>query len=132
MKVTIWTLVQHKGNPRGAGHAEAIIVYIDPKGTQHKREVAADVEDDTKNALALRIVTAALRILNKPCNVELQLDNEYIKSCVNNGWLEEWQQRGWKKATGKEPANVDLWKAFYISLKIHNVKFVKDLEEEMK
>ena len=29
-----------------------------------------------------------------------------------------------KKATGKEPANVDLWKAFYISLKIHNVKFI--------
>lgn len=97
MKVAIETTIQHKGNPRGSGHAEATVIYIDQKGERHERQVAADTENDTKNALALKIATAALKILIKPCDVELQLDNEYIKSCVNNGWLEEWQQRGWKK-----------------------------------
>ena len=124
MKVAIETTIHHRGNPRGPGEATATVIFIDKNGSRHEREATAAVENDTKNALALKIATTALKILIKPCDVELQLDNEYIKSCVNNGWLEEWQKRGWKKATGKEPANMDLWKAFYISLKIHNVKFI--------
>lgn len=124
MKVAIETIVQHKGNPRGQGHAEATIIYVDHKGERHERKVAADAENDTKNALALKIVTAALKILIKPCDVELQLDNEYIKSCIKNGWLEEWRQRDWKKANGKPPANVELWKNLYICLSIHKVSFI--------
>ena len=124
MKVTINVTLDHKGNPRGSGKAEATIIFIDRQGKRYERKAAAAVENDTKNALALKITTAALKILIKPCDVEIHLDNEYIKNCIKNGWLEEWRQREWKKATGKEPANVDLWKAFYISLKIHNVKFI--------
>lgn len=123
MKVTIETEIKHRGNPRGSREAKATVIFIDKSGSRHEREATAAVENDTKNALALRVVTAALRILNKPCDVELQLDNEYIKSVVNNGWLENWRQQDWKKANGKEPANVDLWKALYISIKLHNINF---------
>jgi ribonuclease HI len=123
VKVRIDTIIEHRGNPRGAGHAEAMVIYIDRQGKKHVREVEADVENDTKNALALKIATTALRILNKPCDVDLYLENEYVKSTIKNGWLEEWQQRGWKKATGKEPANADLWKEFYLSMKLHNIRF---------
>ena len=122
MKVAIETTIRHKGNPRGAGHAEATVIYIDHHGERHERKVTADTKNDTKNALALTIATLALKLLIKPCEVELQLGNGYIKSCVENGWLEEWKQRNWKKSTGEPPANVELWKALYISLQLHRVK----------
>lgn len=124
MKVAIETTIHHRGNPRGFGEATATVIFIDKNGSRHEREAAAAVENDTKNALTLQIVTAALRILNKPCDVELQLDNEYIKSVVNNGWLENWRQQDWKKANGKEPANVELWKNLYICLNLHKVNFI--------
>lgn len=125
LKVEIKTTVKHKGNPRGAGHAEATVIFIDHKGGRHERKVEVDSKNDTKNALTLTVINDALKILIKPCNVVLQLDNEYIRNCVRNGWLDNWQQREWKKANGKVPANLKLWKTLYISLKIHNVKFVK-------
>lgn len=124
MKVTIETDIKHQGNPRGSGEARATVIFIDKGGSRHEREATAAVENDTKNALTLQVVTAALRILNKPCDVELQLENEYIKSVVNNDWLENWRQQDWKKANGKEPANVELWKNLYICLSLHKVNFV--------
>lgn len=124
MKVRIDTFIQHRGNPRGAGHAEAMLIYIDHNGVEHTRETAADVENDTKNALALMVITSALRMLNKPCYVEMWLDNDYIKNVIKNGWLEQWQQHEWKRATGKPPANVELWKNLYICLQLHKVKFL--------
>ena len=86
MKVTINVALDHKGNPRGSGKAEAVIIFIDRQGKRYERKAAAAVENDTKNALALKITTAALKILIKPCDVEIHLDNEYIKNCIKNGW----------------------------------------------
>jgi len=39
------------------------------------------------------------------------------------GWVQKWQQDGWKKANGKPPANVEDWKGFYILTQIHTVTF---------
>lgn len=123
MKVTIDIALSHKGNPRGQGNAVATVVFIDRQGKRYERKATAAVESDTKNALALKITTAALKVLIKPCDAEIHLDNGYIKNCIKNGWLEEWKQRKWKRATGKPPANVELWKMLYLSLKMHNVTF---------
>ncbi|MCI8749737.1 MAG: hypothetical protein HFH67_18105, partial [Lachnospiraceae bacterium] len=59
-----------------------------------------------------------------PCTVTIYTDNTYIKSCITNGWLERWQQDGWVKPDGSVPANINLWKDFYISSQIHKVKFM--------
>ena len=60
MKVTIDIALDHKGNPRGSGNATAIVIFIDRQGKRYERKATAAVEDDTKNALALKITTAAL------------------------------------------------------------------------
>ena len=87
MKVTIDVTLDHKGNPRGSGKAEAILIFIDRQGKRYERKVTAAVENDTKNALALKIATAALKILIKPCDVEMHLDNEYVKNALKTvGW----------------------------------------------
>ena len=132
MKVTIRTFIEHKGNPRGPGHAKAKLIYIDHKGTRHEREVTAAVENDTKNALSLMVVTAALKMLTKPCEVDLFLDNGYIIYCIKNGWLEDWKNRGWKRVTGKDPANVILWKNLYIALGLHKIRFKEEKNGRIK
>ena len=122
MRVTINVTMDHRGNPRGAGEATATIVFIDRKGSRHEKQETAAVENDTKNALALRITVAALKDLIKPCEVDLNLHNPYVKSCIENGWLEGWKKRGWKKAARVPPANEDLWKGLYVLLQIHKVR----------
>lgn len=131
MKVGIYIQVIHRGNPRGAGEAVAILEYIDAKEKAHIRKARAAVENDTKNALTLKVIVTALKMLIKPCEVMLHTDNEYIKSCVALEWLETWRQQGWKKATRKQPANIELWKGFYISAQIHKITFMpyKDRQE---
>lgn len=129
MKVTIDVTVDHKGNPRGDGKAEATVIFIDRQGKRYERKATAEVENDTKNALTLQIVATAIKILVKPCEIEIHLDNKYIKYCVKNDWPNEWRKRGWKKANGKRPANVELWKRLYVLLSIHKVTFTKEEKE---
>lgn len=124
LKVDIYIHTKHKGNPRGAGEAAAVLEFISRKKEAHIRKATAAVENDTKNALTLKVIVSALKMLIKPCEVMLHTDNEYIKSCVALGWLETWRQQGWTKANGKQPANMELWKGFYISMQIHKITFM--------
>lgn len=124
MKVDIYIHAKHKGNPRGAGEAAAVLEFISQNNKTHIRKATAAVENDTKNALTLKVIVTALKMLIKPCKVVLHTDNEYIKSCVALGWLETWRQQGWRKANGKQPANMELWKGFYISMQIHKITFM--------
>ena len=124
MKVKVITCLDHKGNPKGNGTAKALIIYVDEQGERHEKEIKAEIENDTRNALALKLSVEVLKALIKPCEVELSIDCKYIKNCINNGWLTSWQQSGWKKTDGKPPANVELWKLLDMSLKLHNVKFI--------
>ena len=122
LKVDIYIHAKHKGNPRGAG--EAVLEFISQNNKAHIRKATAAVKNDTKNALTLKVIVTALKMLIKPCEVVLHTDNEYIKSCVALGWLETWRQQGWRKANGKQPANMELWKGFYISMQIHKITFM--------
>jgi ribonuclease H len=124
MKVKVITSLDHRGNPKGSGKAKALIIYVDEQGERHEKEIKTGIENDTRNALALKLSVEVLKALIKPCEVEFSIDCKYIKNCINNGWLTSWQQSGWKKSDGKPPANVELWKLLDMSLKLHNVKFV--------
>lgn len=124
LRVDIYIHAKHKGNPRGTGEAIAVLEFISRKNETHIRKAVVAVENDTKNALTLKVIVMALKMLIKPCEVMLHTDNEYIKSCVALGWLETWRQQGWAKANGKQPANMELWKGFYISMQIHKVTFM--------
>ena len=105
-----WTKRQIGGNPRGAGEAAAVIEYIDGTGKSHIRKQQIRIEHDTKNALNLKICIAAMRILLKPCHITIYTACDYMGNACRLGWVEKWQQDGWKKANGKPPANVEDWK----------------------
>ena len=120
MNVSIYIKSSFRGNPRGAGEAAAVIEFIDKQGKSHKRQQYTQIEADTKNALHLKICIAAMRVLLKPCDITVFIDCDYMANACRLGWLDKWQQDGWKKANGKPPANVEEWKQFYMLMQMVN------------
>lgn len=125
MEVSIYIKSRFRGNPRGAGNAAAVVEYIDGAGKSHTRKQQIRIEHNTRNALHLKISIAAMRLLLKPCNITIFIDCDYMANACRFGWLEKWQQDGWKKANGKPPANVEDWKQFYMLTEIHKVDFMQ-------
>lgn len=124
MKVNIFIKGRFRGNPRGTGEAVAIVEYIDQKGESHIRQQRIRSESDTKNALALKICNAAMRLLLRPCEITLYMDCDYLANAHRQGWVSKWQQDGWRRANGKPPANAEDWKQFYMLAEIHKIEFV--------
>lgn len=125
LKVGIYVKSQFRGNPRGTGEAVAIIEYADSSGKIHTRKQQIWIEHDTRNALNLKICITAMRILLKPCHITIYTACDYIGNACRLGWVEKWQQDGWKKANGKPPANVEDWKQFFMLMQIHTVVFAE-------
>lgn len=123
MELKIFVKIRFRGNPRGAGEAAAIVEYTDQAGKKHTRKQRIQTENDTKNALLLKISIAAVRLLLKPCEITLYMDSDYLANAYRQGWIEKWQQDGWKRANGKELANAAEWKQFYMLTNIHKIQF---------
>lgn len=69
-------------------------------------------------------VIAALEALKRPCEVTLYSDSQYVVKAIEEGWLRNWQNKGWKKADKSPVLNQDLWKRLVPALAKHKVKFV--------
>lgn len=54
MKVTIDVTLDHKGNPRGSGKAEATIIFIDRQGKRYERKAAAVDKEILEDAIRRR------------------------------------------------------------------------------
>ncbi len=78
MKVTIYTDGSARGNPDGPGGYGAVLQYVDPKGILHERELSAGYERTTNNRMELMAAIAALEALNRPCEVTLYSDSQYL------------------------------------------------------
>lgn len=125
LEVGIYIKSRFRGNPRGPGEAAAVIEYIDREGKSHIRGKRVSIGDGTKNALSLKICIAAMQILIKPCHVTIYIDCDYVGNACRLGWMDKWQQDGWRKANGKPPANVGDWRRLHMLAQLHIVKFAQ-------
>ena len=130
LEVSIYIHISNKDKTSNMVNAASLLEFIDNRGTVHTRMAETTEKSGTKNSIALKAAVQALKMLVKPCTVTIYTDNTYIKSCVANGWLERWQQGGWVKPDGSVPANINLWKDFYISSQIHKIKFMPYKERQ--
>ena len=115
--VDIYTDGACRGNP-GRGGWGAILVY----GTREK-ELSGGEPHTTNNRMELSGVIAALAALREPCEVTLTSDSSYVVNSVNNGWVENWRARGWRKADKSPALNADLWEQLLGLLAKHTVTF---------
>jgi len=114
--VIIYTDGACSGNP-GPGGWGAILRYGDIT-----KELSGGHPETTNNRMELMSVIAALEALKEPCKVDLYSDSQYIVNAINDGWLDNWRKRGWRRKEG-EVKNIDLWQRLVPLLENHDVAF---------
>ena len=117
MNVTIYTDGACSGNP-GPGGYGAILMY-----RQHKKELSGGDPNTTNNRMELMGVITALKALNRPCQVNLYTDSQYVVNAIEKGWAKKWQANGWMRNKKDKALNPDLWQSLLNLLEIHQVTF---------
>lgn len=117
MNVTIYTDGACSGNP-GPGGYGAILMY-----GQHKKELSGGDPNTTNNRMELMGVITALKALNRPCQVDLYTDSQYVVNAIEKGWAKKWQANGWMRNKKDNALNPDLWQSLLNLLEIHQVTF---------
>ena len=123
MEVRIYTDGAARGNPDGPGGYGTIIVYVDPKGVEHRREYSAGYKKTTNNRMELMAAIVGLEALIKPCQVHLYSDSQYLVKAFNENWIKGWIDKGWRRGKNEPVKNVDLWKRLLKAMEPHQVTF---------
>ena len=116
--VDIYTDGACRGNP-GKGGWGAILVF----GNVEK-ELSGGEAMTTNNRMELLGAIRAMEALKEPCEITLTSDSKYLTDAINQGWLESWKKRGWRKADKSPVLNVELWQRIDELISVHKVTFV--------
>ena len=123
MKVSIYTDGSARGNPDGPGGYGTVLVFIDGKGVEHRRELSGGYKKTTNNRMELMAAIVGFEKLTKPCEVDVYSDSQYLVKAFNEHWLEGWIKKGWKRGKNEPVKNVDLWMRLLAAMKPHTVQF---------
>lgn len=123
MQVKIYTDGSARGNPDGPGGYGTVLEYIDTKGELHTKEISQGYKRTTNNRMELMAAIVGLEALNRPCEVELYSDSQYLVNAFNQHWIEGWIKKGWKRGKNEPVKNVDLWKRLLKAKEPHQVTF---------
>ena len=123
MLVKVYTDGAARGNPDGPGGYGVVLEYVDTRGKLHTREYSGGYKKTTNNRMELMAAIVALEALNRPCEVDLYSDSKYVIDAFNQGWIDGWLKKGWKKADRQPVKNVDLWKRLLAAKEPHQVTF---------
>ena len=113
--VVIYTDGACSGNP-GLGGWGAILSFAG-----HQKELKGGEIHTTNNRMELMAAISALEALNKPCEVDLHTDSQYLQNGISS-WINKWKKNGWRTADKKPVKNVDLWQKLDVALGEHKVR----------
>ena len=105
------------GNPGRGGWAAILIHGSD------KRELSGSEPRTTNNGMELRAVIEGLRAIGEPGQVTVYSDSQYVIKAFTDGWIDNWQRRGWKKKDNKTVLNPDLWQELLAEVGRHEVRW---------
>ena len=84
-----------------------------------EKEMSGGFSRTTNNRMELLAVIVGLEAIKwENAVVEVYSDSSYVVKAINEGWLSNWERRGWKKVK-----NPDLWQRFIKVYKQHRVSF---------
>lgn len=121
--VDIWTDGAAKGNP-GPGGYGVVIKYTDKDGKESRLELKEAFSNTTNNRMEVLSAIIALKHLKEPCEVTLTSDSKYLVSAFNEGWIDTWIKKDFRRGRTDEVKNIDLWEQLIELTKIHKVTFV--------
>ena len=122
-RITMYTDGAARGNPDGPGGYGTILSFVDSKGQEHIRELSAGYQKTTNNRMEMMAVIAGLEALNRPCEIPVSPDSQYVVKAFNEHWLDGWIKKGWKRGKNEPVKNVDLWKRMLAAKEPHQVSF---------
>ncbi len=122
MKVTIYSDGSAKGNPGNGGYG-TILQYIGKNNELFELELTEGYRLTTNNRMELLGAIVGLEALNKPCDVEIVSDSQYLVNAFEKNWIGSWQRNNWRKSDKSPVLNTDLWKRLLIAMEPHNVSF---------
>ena len=122
-RITMYTDGAARGNPDGPGGYGTILSFVDSKGQEHIRELSAGYQKTTNNRMEMMAVIAGLESLNRPCEITVYSDSQYVVKAFNEHWLDGWIKKGWKRGKNEPVKNVDLWKRMLAAKEPHQVSF---------
>jgi len=112
--VVIYTDGAAFGNPGPGGYAAIL-----GSGNAYK-EISGGFAHTTNNRMELLAVIMGLEALKRDsCNVTIYTDSTYVANAVEQGWLFDWERKGFRNKK-----NPDLWRRFLISYRKHKIKMI--------
>ncbi len=118
-KVIIYTDGACSGNPGPGGWGSILMMG------ENKREISGGKKDTTNNVMELTAVIEALKLLKRPCKVDLYSDSAYVVNAFLQNWIWGWIKNSWKNSNKEEVKNKELWQELLSLTKIHDVTFHK-------
>lgn len=120
-KITLSTDGACLGNP-GPGGWAALLRFEDKE-----KMISGGEPDTTNNRMELMAVISGLNALKRTCSVTIVTDSQYVMKAFKEGWLDKWQENGWKTADKKPVKNQELWEELLAAVDRHEVhwKWVK-------
>lgn len=118
-EVIIYTDGACSGNP-GPGGWGAILRF-----GEHLKELTGSEARTTNNRMELTAVIRSLQALKFPCRVKLHSDSAYVINAFQQGWIDGWMARNWKKADRSPVENRDLWEELLVAMDNHDIEWIK-------
>lgn len=101
------------GNPGPGGYGVVL------KCAGLEKEMSGGFARTTNNRMELLAVIVGLEAIRwEHADVEVYSDSSYVVKAITEGWLPNWERKGWTKVK-----NVDLWLRFLRVYRMHNVSF---------
>lgn len=116
--VDIYTDGACSGNP-GPGGYGAVLIY-----GETEKDIKGYKELTTNNEMELLAALKALEALKEKCNVKLHSDSAYLVNSFTQGWIFNWQKKGWTKKKG-DLKNKELFKKLYAMNEFHDIEWIK-------
>ncbi len=111
--IYLYTDGASSGNPGPGGYGVVL------KCGSHRLELSKGYALTTNNRMELLAVIVGLEAITwKNAEVHVYSDSSYVVNAINEGWLEKWKKKGFKKVK-----NVDLWLRFAEVFSRHKVSF---------
>ncbi len=105
-----------KGNP-GRGGWGVLLRYGDSE-----KALCGGESETTNNRMELMAVIRGLEALNRPCEVRVTTDSQYVKNGITQ-WIHNWKRNGWKTAARKPVKNADLWQRLERAAAPHRIEW---------
>lgn len=118
-EVTIYTDGACSGNPGPGGWGSILMMG------ENRKEISGGSADTTNNIMELTAVIEALKMLKRPCKVNIYSDSAYVVNAFEQKWIYGWIKKNWKTAGGDPVKNKELWQELYSLTKVHDVTFNK-------